>query len=116
MELEQIVQRVMVASAKWHCDVTLRGFADVERLAQGLHAVARKLKEGQEAGSGRADLPHFAFAVAYELDYLVTWNCQHIANGEIIRKLVDANTKLSLFTPLIVTPEEILAAPDEDET
>ena len=68
------------------------------------------------AGGGRADLPHFAFAVAYELDYLVTWNCQHIANGEIIRRLVDANRELSLFTPLIVTPEEILAAPDEGET
>jgi hypothetical protein len=35
----------------------------------------------------RADLPHIAFSVAYEMDYLVTWNCAHIANGETIRRL-----------------------------
>ena len=55
MELEHIVQRVIVASTRWHCDITLRGFGNAERLAQGLHAVARKLEEGQEAGSGKAD-------------------------------------------------------------
>lgn len=38
-------------------------------------------------GSATADLPHFAFAVAYEMDYLVTWNCKHIANGQVIRRL-----------------------------
>jgi hypothetical protein len=58
--------------------------------------------------AGRADLPHLAFAVAYEMDYLVTWNCRHIANGEIIRKLIDVNLQLDRFTPLIVTPEELL--------
>ena len=55
MELEHIVQRVIVASTRWHCDVTLRGFTDVERLAQALHAVAKKLEEGREAGSGKVD-------------------------------------------------------------
>jgi len=67
-------------------------------------------------GRGRADLPHFAFAVAYEMDYLVTWNCRHIANGEIIRRLMDANTELNRPTPLIVTPEEILDIPGEEES
>ncbi len=65
---------------------------------------------------GRADLPHFAFAVGYEMDYLVTWNCRHIANGEIIRRLIHANAKLSRPTPLIVTPEETLDVPEEEES
>jgi predicted nucleic acid-binding protein len=60
------------------------------------------------AGRARADLPHFAFAVAYQMDYLVTWNCRHIANGEVIRRLLDANAELQRPTPLLVTPEEIL--------
>lgn len=59
-------------------------------------------------GRARADVPHFAFAVAYEMDYLVTWNCAHIANGEMIRRLLHVNAELNRFTPLIVTPEEIL--------
>lgn len=67
-------------------------------------------------GRARADLPHFAFTVAYEMDYLVTWNCQHIANGEIIRRLGKANTELQRFTPLIVTPEEILVFPGKEKS
>lgn len=66
-------------------------------------------------GRARADLPHFAFAVAYEMDFLVTWNCQHIANGEIIRRLVKANAEMRRFTPLIVTPEELLVLPGREE-
>ena len=68
------------------------------------------------AGRGRADLPHIAFAVAYNMDYLVTWNCRHLANGEVIRRLVDANAELRLLTPLLVTPEEILFALDGEES
>ncbi|MFQ6105400.1 MAG: hypothetical protein ACE5OP_14085 [Candidatus Glassbacteria bacterium] len=59
-------------------------------------------------GGARADLPHFAFAVAYEMDYLLTWNCAHIANGVIIRRLLNVNAKLNRHTPLIVIPEKIL--------
>ncbi len=56
----------------------------------------------------RADLPHIAFAVAYELDYMVTWNCAHIANGEVILRLQRLNSEISRETPVIVTPEELL--------
>ena len=59
-------------------------------------------------GRARADIPHFAFAVSYEMDYLVTWNCSHIANGQMIKRLIIVNNELKRRTPLIVTPEEIL--------
>ena len=57
----------------------------------------------------RLDAVHLACAVAYELDYLVTWNCKHLANGSIIRRLVTFNRTLDRKTPIIVTPEELLA-------
>jgi hypothetical protein len=60
------------------------------------------------SGRARADIPHMAYAVSYRMDYLVTWNCSHIANGEMIRRLLKANGELNRPTPLIVTPEEIL--------
>ncbi len=34
------------------------------------------------------DAAHLAFACGYGLDYLVTWNCAHIANAEIRRGLM----------------------------
>jgi hypothetical protein len=68
------------------------------------------------AGRAAADLPHFAFAVAYEMDYLVTWNCAHIANGEVVRRLRDVNAQLRRYTPLILTPEELSTPPGSEET
>ena len=58
-------------------------------------------------GRARVDLPHFAFAVAYEIDYLVTWNCAHIANGAVIRRLMNATTELRRFCPAVLTPTEL---------
>ena len=51
-----------------------------------------------------------------DMDYLVTWNCRHIANGEVILRFLDANAELHRATPLVVTPEEILSPPDESES
>jgi hypothetical protein len=61
-------------------------------------------------GRARADIVHLALAVAYGMDYVVTWNCRHLANGETIRRLRDANEELHRATPIIVTPEELLEA------
>jgi hypothetical protein len=60
------------------------------------------------AGSATADLAHFAYAVAYNMDYLVTWNCRHIANGQVIKRLTKINREIGRPTPVIVTPEELL--------
>jgi len=53
----------------------------------------------------RVDLTHVALAVVHETDYLVTWNCRHIANAQLIRRLNEVNQQLDRFMPLIVTPE-----------
>jgi hypothetical protein len=54
------------------------------------------------------DAAHLAFACVYELDFMVTWNCTHIANGEVIRRLVRFNAIAGVATPTICTPEELL--------
>jgi hypothetical protein len=88
---------------KFVADVeVLRYSAEVEELALEYE---RRLGL---AGAATSDLPHFAYAVAYNMDYLVTWNCRHIANGEVIKRLLHANEALDRPTPIIVTPEELL--------
>jgi len=54
------------------------------------------------------DAAHLAVASVHNIDYLVTWNCVHLANGEIIKKLLKINEKLSIKTPVICTPEELM--------
>ena len=56
----------------------------------------------------KTDILHIAFAVSYEMDYMLTWNCAHLANGGVMRKLLDLNEFINRYTPLIVTPEELL--------
>ncbi len=54
------------------------------------------------------DATHLAFACVYGLDFLLTWNCTHIANAEIRKKLNEINAKHEILTPIICTPEELM--------
>jgi predicted nucleic acid-binding protein len=56
------------------------------------------------------DAAHLAIASVHNIDYLVTWNCSHLANGAIIKKLVTLNKTYGVHTPIICTPEELMEA------
>jgi predicted nucleic acid-binding protein len=62
-----------------------------------------------------ADILHIAVAVAYKLDYLVTWNCKHIANAQVIHRLMIINQELEMATPVIATPEFLLDVTKGDD-
>lgn len=55
-----------------------------------------------------ADVYHIAYCVAYEIDFLVTWNCAHIANQHVLRRLRDLSRVTGSFLPTIVTPDALL--------
>lgn len=63
-------------------------------------------------GDAEADLLHLAISVVHEMVYLLTWNCRHLANGVVIRRLQEANVALGRPTPIILTPEELIEEPD----
>lgn len=44
----------------------------------------------------------------HNIDYLVTWNCTHLANGEVIKKLMKINEPIGVHSPIICTPEELM--------
>jgi len=54
------------------------------------------------------DAAHLAVASVHNIDYLVTWNCTHLANGEVIKKLMKINESFCIPTPIICTPEELM--------
>lgn len=63
-------------------------------------------------GSAVGDVPHFAFAVSAAVNFLVTWNCKHIANAVVMRRLRKLNDAIGRKTPIICTPDVLLAAED----
>ncbi len=53
------------------------------------------------------DAVQLALATAHGIDYLLTWNYAHLANVETQRRLMDVNARLSLRSPLLVSPDTI---------
>jgi hypothetical protein len=66
--------------------------------------VEHKLMPADPAG----DALHLALASFHACDYLVTWNCRHLANANKFDHIRRINALLGLKTPELVTPPELL--------
>ena len=53
------------------------------------------------------DAAHLAIASFYRIDYLLTWNCKHLANIKKKRHIEVINRRLSLSVPEILTPNAL---------
>lgn len=60
------------------------------------------------------DAVHLSVALLNGIDYLLSWNCKHIVNPVIERKLKVANDTLNLQTPYICTPLSLLGRNEND--
>ncbi len=60
------------------------------------------------------DAAHLALASLHKCDFLLTWNCRHIANANKFEHIRIINNRLGLFTPALVTPME-LCSENSDE-
>lgn len=54
------------------------------------------------------DALHISIATVHAMDFLLTWNCKHIANPEIQKRIALYLEEQGLFLPFICTPEELL--------
>ena len=96
---QEFVKKRLKELNKFKC---LRLTDEVERIAQTY------MKGLSIPKSSIRDAAHLAVASIYNIDYLITWNCAHLANAGIIKKLLKINEKLGIRTPVICTPEELM--------
>jgi predicted nucleic acid-binding protein len=54
------------------------------------------------------DALHIAITAHHRIDYLLTWNCRHIANAKILPRIHSVLNDLSVPIPIICTPEEMV--------
>ncbi len=54
------------------------------------------------------DALHLAIASFYKMDYLLTWNCNHLANANKKKHIRRINERLRLSTPEIITFLEVM--------
>jgi hypothetical protein len=68
---------------------------------------ARFVDEGALPHKAFVDALHVAAAAVHGMDYLLTWNCAHIANARIRARLKLLCRWHGLRPPMICTPEEM---------
>jgi hypothetical protein len=54
------------------------------------------------------DAAHIAIAAVHGIDFLLTWNCTHIANAEMFPQITLICNERGLPAPVICTPEELM--------
>ncbi|MHB8767292.1 MAG: PIN domain-containing protein [Deferrisomatales bacterium] len=54
------------------------------------------------------DALHLALASYHKCDFLLTWNCRHLANANKFAHVRRINVLLGLHVPMLVTPLELM--------
>lgn len=75
---------------------------EVSRVAEAL------LRRGPIPRKAAVDAVHIAAAAVHSMDYLLTWNCKHIANAAMRNKIEAIIRSNGYEPPILCTPEELL--------
>ena len=83
-------------------------------LTPEIESMARRIQSALDIPvRSELDAFHVACAVEYELDYMLTWNCAHLANAHNLRRLADFVQREGLWLPIICTPAEMVETREE---
>lgn len=87
---------------------SLEGIPEIE-INEEVAAIAEKLLlEASLPNKARVDALHIATATIGGMDYLLTWNCAHIANPAFRFKIESVIRSFGYEPPIICTPQELL--------
>ena len=104
-----VVQECQAGDAQASADrlAALAGIQLLEQEPEVAELAEALLREVPLPAKAAADALHIATAAAHGMQYLLTWNCTHIANVAL-RPRIEAVCRAAGFEPpLICTPEEL---------
>lgn len=104
-DAEQVKRRLAVAQALPKLPIT----PSVSQLA------AEFVGAGALPPTAAADAVHVAVATVAGTDYVLTWNCRHIANGQLLKKMAAVAERLGYRLPDVQTPEELMGDVADEE-
>lgn len=85
----------------------LKDFAVLEVSNEVKDLAQRYFAAIQMPEKSKVDAFHLAVAAWHRMDYLLSWNCKHIASGRVRKIVRGINDRLGVHTPTICTPEEL---------
>lgn len=72
-------------------------------------SLARELiRHGRIPEKANVDALHVAVAAVHGMDYLISWNCTHIVNGNILPQVYSTCRASGFEPPFICTPQELM--------
>lgn len=83
----------------------MEGIPELEILPEVLPLAQSIVQLLQLPPKAELDATHLAFAVVHRIDYLLTWNCTHLANATLQKTLFEYCSYHHLHMPVITTPE-----------
>jgi predicted nucleic acid-binding protein len=95
---EEVQKRLSILGAIPALEIT----AASERLTEAI------MNAGMLPPNAVRDAAHVALAAVHAIDYLLTWNCRHLANAQISRRIARVCDKLEHRMPTICTPETLM--------
>jgi hypothetical protein len=84
-----------------------RGLPRLESTPAALDLASLFIATGALPPAMHADALHLAIAALARVDFLLTWNCKHLANAHILRRLEAEATRLDMALPTVGTPLQL---------
>jgi predicted nucleic acid-binding protein len=64
--------------------------------------------EGAIPSKAADDALHLAITAVHNIDFLLTWNCRHLANAENMNTMASVLTAEGYRVPIVCTPDELM--------
>ena len=111
---ELFTSQVVLAEARaGDPDAAQRRLAVLERLPlldvadTAIALAARLVTEQALPAQAAQDALHLAIACVHGMEYLLTWNCTHLANARLRSRIEQVCRDAGYVPPIICTPEEL---------
>jgi len=86
----------------------LENVSVLEVTKEAIELAQKLVDRGPIPEKAAVDALHIAIAVVNGMDYLLTWNCSHIANASMRTKIDHVCRSSGYEPPVICTPEELM--------
>jgi len=89
----------------------MNALADVDLLEttdEVIQLAGLLVQKGGLPAKARVDAFHVAIATVHGMEFLLTWNCKHIANAVLRGKIIEICRASGFVAPVICTPMELV--------
>ena len=87
---------------------TVKAFPELDITAEVTALASQILSVGIIPKKAATDAAHIAIAAVHGMNFLMTWNCTHIANAKLAKAIENICAERGFESPVICTPEELM--------